>query len=94
LVALLALSAVFIFLLDGSSYKKSSLFLLAIPVAIFANILRIASIIMVAHYHNVETATGWYHDFSSPLFFIIAFLSLILLSRLLRFKLNYNTLRI
>ncbi|MCP4612786.1 MAG: exosortase/archaeosortase family protein [Planctomycetes bacterium] len=93
LVALLALSAVYIFMLSGSSYRKLSLFVLAVPIAILANILRITSIIMVAHYHEVETATGWYHDLSSPLFFFTAFLFLILLSRIVKCKLNYDILR-
>ncbi len=92
LVALLALSAVYIYLLKGTSFKRISLLVLTFPVAILANILRITSIIMVAHYHEVETATGWYHDLSSPLFFFIAFLFLILVSRVIKYELNYDIL--
>ncbi len=93
LVALLALSAVYIYVLSGPMSKKILLFVLVFPIAILANVLRISSIIMVAHYHNVETATGWYHDFASPVFFFIAFLFLILLGWLVKCKLNYDVLR-
>jgi exosortase len=90
LVALLALSAVYAYVLTGSSIKRISLFLLAFPIAILANILRITTIIMVAYFANVETATGWYHDISSPLFFAISFLILILIARILKCRLNYS----
>ncbi len=93
LVALLALSAVYIYVLSGPLSKKVLLFVLVFPIAILANVLRISSIIMVAHYHNVETATGWYHDLASPVFFFIAFLFLILLGWLVKCKLNYDVLR-
>jgi exosortase len=90
LVALLALAAVYVYILKGSVPKRWGLFLLAIPIAIGANILRIASIIVVAYFTDVETATGWYHDISSPLFFFLAFGVLVAVGRLLRFKINYN----
>jgi exosortase len=90
LVALLALSAVYAYILTGSWVKRTSIFILSFPIAIMANILRITSIIMVAYFANVETAVGWYHDISSPLFFAIAFLVLVLISRLLKCRLNYS----
>jgi exosortase len=90
LVALMALSAVYVYILKGSPAKRWGLFIIAIPIAIGANILRIASIIVVAYFVDVNTATGWYHDISSPLFFFLAFGILILIGRLMRLKINYN----
>jgi exosortase len=90
LVALLALSAVYAYILTGSGIKRASIFILAFPIAILANILRITTIIMVAYFANVETAVGWYHDLSSPLFFAISFLILILIARVLKCRLNYS----
>ncbi len=87
LIALLALSAVYVYILKGLVYKRSIVFLMAFPLAILANILRIVSIIMVANYVSVGTATGWYHDLSSPLFYFIAFLCLMLLGRIMGCKL-------
>jgi exosortase/archaeosortase family protein len=66
--------------------------LLAIPIAIVANILRIVSIIMVAYYVDVTTATGWYHDISSLIFFFIGFGILVLVGWGMRFKMNYSSL--
>jgi exosortase len=93
LVALLALSAVYVYILDGAIIKRASLFILSFPIAILANVLRITTIIMVAYFANVETAVGWYHDISSPLFFAISFLVLILVARILRCKINYDAFR-
>jgi exosortase len=90
LVALLALSAVYAFILKGSVPKRLGLFLLAFPIAIGANILRISSIILVAYWTNVEIASGWYHDISSPLFFFIAFGVLIFIGWLMKFRINYD----
>jgi exosortase len=92
-IALLALAAVYGYILTGSFYKRVILFILAFPIAIVANILRISTIILVAYYGNIETATGWYHNLSSPLFFVIAFLVLVLISWLMRCRLNYELLR-
>ena len=93
LIALLALVAVYVYLLMGPVYKRTILFILAFPLAILANILRIASIILVANYRGEETAMGWFHDLSSPLFFLVAFLCLVLLGRLVRCRLRVHVLR-
>ena len=87
LIALLALAAVYVYMLKGPVYKRSIIFLMAFPLAIIANILRIVSIIMVANYVSVDIATGWYHDLSSPLFYFIAFLCLMLVGRIMRCRL-------
>jgi exosortase len=93
LIALLALAAVYVYLLTGPFYKRAILFVSAFPLAILANVLRIASIILVANSCGEETAMGWFHDLSSPLFFIIAFLCLVLIGRLLRCRLRFHVLR-
>jgi exosortase len=90
LVALLALSAVYAYILTGSNIKRTSIFILSFPIAILANILRITTIIMVAYFANVETAVGWYHDLSSPLFFALSFLALVLISRIFKCRINYS----
>jgi exosortase len=93
LVALMALSAVYAHILTGSYVKRVSLFILSFPIAILANILRITTIIIVAYFASVETAVGWYHDISSPLFFALSFLLLILIARILKCRINYDIFR-
>lgn len=88
LIALVALAAVLAYLLTGPTYKRAIVFVTALPIAILANILRIASIILVANYYDTGFATGFYHDISSLLFFLIALLCLVLLGRILGCRLR------
>jgi exosortase len=81
LAALLALGAVFVYLLDGPAYKRVILLAVSFPLALLANALRIVSIILIGYYYNLEFATGFYHDISSLVFFVLAFLCLLLASR-------------
>ena len=83
LIALLAFAALYAYLLVGPSFKRVVLLLWSIPIAILANILRIASIILVAYYYNEDFALGFYHDLSNLLVFLLAFICLFLLGRIL-----------
>jgi len=80
LISLLALAAVFIYILRCPLYKKAALLCATIPLAIFANILRVTSLLLIANAYGAETANGFFHTFFSPLLFIIAFISLIIIS--------------
>lgn len=86
LIALLALGAVYSFVLDGPLYKRVIVLVAAFPIAMLSNVLRIVSIILVANYWGVDAASGLFHDVSSPLFFVLAFLALILFGRVLGCK--------
>ncbi len=89
-VALVALGAVYVYVLKGPVLNRAALLILAGPIAILSNTLRITSIVLVAHYLDEDFARGSYHDISSPLFFIIAFGLMLLLGWLLRCKFNIN----
>jgi exosortase len=93
-ISLLALSAVYAYIIIGSIYKRLGIFILAFPMAIIANILRISSIIIVAYNGSVETATGWYHSLSSAMFFILAFLVLVLAAWIMKLRINYELFRL
>ena len=90
LLALLALGAVFAHILKGSIAKRLFLFVLALPLAIAGNTLRIASIISVAYFFSLPTAMGWYHGLSSAIFFLLSFLVLVLAGRIMRCNINYG----
>jgi exosortase len=83
LIALLAFTAVYAYLLVGPSFKRVVLFLCSIPIAILANIVRIASIILVARFYSQDFALGFYHDVSNLLVFLMAFVLLFLLGRIM-----------
>lgn len=86
LISLLALAALFIYLLNCPLYKKATLFCLAVPIAILANMLRVTSLLLIANAYGAETASGFYHTLFSPLLFIIAFIFLILISMIIGCK--------
>ncbi len=86
LIALLALAALFCYLLQCPWYRKAVLFCSAVPIAIFANITRVTALLLIAQRYGADTATGFYHTLFSPLLFIIAFICLILISILMRCK--------
>jgi exosortase len=80
LIALLALAALFVYLLQCPWYKKAALLCAAVPVAIFANITRVTALLLIANAYGAGTASGFYHTLFSPLLFLIAFICLILIS--------------
>ena len=51
---------------------RAALFLLAVPIAIGVNVLRVAGTAVLAN-HNRELAKGFYHSFSGWLIFLAAF---------------------
>jgi exosortase len=92
-IALLGLTAIYGYVLTGSIIRRVILFILAFPIAVIANILRITTVITIAYFFGVQTATGWFHTLSSPLFFVIAFLILVLISRIMKCRLHYELFR-
>ncbi len=88
LIALLALAAIFAYILKGSFVRKAILFLFAIPVAILANLVRLVTIILIGNQWGEGAATGFYHDAASPFLFLVAIIVMVLIAKLLRFNLR------
>ena len=82
MVALATLVVVFIYILEGSNRAKLLLLGLAIPIAIVANIFRVSALLVIAHFFGAEAGMKYFHDYSSPVLFLLAFTLLILVSRL------------
>jgi exosortase len=81
LVALIALAALLAHLVQGPIWAKWLVFLSAVPVALLANLLRVASIFVVAYSWGPDAGLGYYHDVSSLVLFMVALVLLILISR-------------
>jgi len=88
LISLLALTTVFIYILDCHFKKKLFLFMITIPIAILANIIRVTLIILIANSYGLDVAMGFFHDFSSIILFIISFVFLIIIARLMKCKIG------
>ncbi len=81
LIVMLALATVLIYVVAGPWRAKLGLFLLAVPVALVANVGRVTSLLIIGHFWGREAALGYYHGLSGPIFFLVAFAVLLFFSR-------------
>ena len=74
LISLLAFGALYAFICKLRGAWRVVLFVMSVGVALVANSLRILALLLVAHIWDEEAATGWFHDTSGMLIFVLAFL--------------------
>ena len=72
LFALMALTAGYAYFNQPTPFRRALLFSLSIPIAIAGNVMRILSIAFVGTFFNADFATGFYHDYSGYVVFIVA----------------------
>ncbi len=82
IVALATLVVIFIYILEGSRRGKIVLLIMSVPIAMVANTFRLSSLLVIAHLFGAEAAMRYFHDYASPVLFLLAFLLLALVSRL------------
>jgi exosortase len=85
LIALVSLMVLVAYLLDGPIWSRIALVLLAIPLAVIGNILRVSTLLFVARAWGAQAAFTYYHDYSGIFFFIGVLLLVYPLTRVLRF---------
>jgi exosortase len=83
LVSLLTLGILYGYFTDPRPWMRTVIALSTIPIAIAANAARVTGTGVLAHYYGVEAATGFFHTFSGWLVFVVAFLLLFVVSRVL-----------
>ena len=83
LISLFTLGIVFGYFADSRAWVRTVIALSAVPVAILANGLRVASAGWAAHYMGQAGVEGLFHEFSGWAVFIVAFLMMLALQRLL-----------
>jgi exosortase A len=90
LIAFLALGAVFAYISDLNHIKKIILFLLAVPVALISNMIRVPILILISHYYGLEAAAPetLVHTGSGMLVFILGVAMLFFIGRSLEGKKN------
>ena len=72
LFALTALTAGYAYFTQPTWLRRALLFVLAVPIAVFGNVMRIVSIAVVGITCSEDFATGFYHDYSGYVVFLVA----------------------
>ena len=83
IVTLMTLVALVIFLVEGAWWKKLLLALSSSVIAALGNIIRVASLLVVANIWGADAAFKYYHDYSGIVFFLSALALLLSFSWLL-----------
>lgn len=84
LIALTALMLLAAYLVKGPTWGRLALVLLAVPLAILGNILRVTSLLFIARAWGAQAGFVFYHDYSGIVFFMIVLALMLPLTRLLR----------
>jgi len=83
LVSLITLGVVFAYFADTRTWVRAAIVLSTIPVAILANGARVAGTGILAHWYGPEAAQGFFHEFSGWVVFVVAFVMILALQRLI-----------
>jgi exosortase len=83
LVSLLTLGIVFGYFTDSRTWMRAVIALSTIPIAIVANGGRVAGTGLAAHHFGPEAAQGFLHEFSGWMVFVVAFVMLLGVQKLL-----------
>ena len=83
LISLVTLAIIYGYFTDDRIWARVVLTLSAIPVAVAANAARVAGTGVAAHYYGPEAAEGFFHTFSGWMLFVVAFVMLFAIQKLL-----------
>ena len=86
LLTLLALSALIAYFSEQKNLKRIIIFLAAIPIAIFCNLIRLTVTAILARSYGEKVAHGFIHDFSGIFVFILGLAILLLFTKILERK--------
>lgn len=85
LLMLETLGILYLYLIKHDSLIRNiSLAILIIPISIFANILRVMTLILITYYFGDEAGQGFMHDFASLALFLFGFFLMVVTDSLLR----------
>lgn len=83
LFAMMALTAGYAYFTQQTWFRRGLLFALSIPIAIVGNACRILSIAAIAASCSADFATGFYHDYSGYIVFLVAILLMVAMGGLI-----------
>ena len=84
LMSLVTLAVAMAFLIHNDFWKRTILILSALPVAIITNMLRVIVTGFLAHHIGKAAAEGFFHEFAGMAVFVLAMLTLYLISKVQR----------
>lgn len=84
LVSLSAIGLFYVYMLRGSNWRYSLLLLaLVVPVAVAANMVRVAALVLITWYLGNAAAQGYLHNFAGMVTFVSALLLIFLVDKIL-----------
>lgn len=83
LVAMVTMAVGWIYLVEGRPAAKALLLAAVVPLVMLSNVLRIAILLAVARFLGREPALTYYHDWSSPVLFLMAVGLMLILGKVL-----------
>jgi exosortase len=83
LVTMVTVAVGWVYLVDGRPAAKALMLIAIVPIVILANVLRVAILLVVAVLVSPQVALSYYHDWSSPVLFLMALGLLLLLGKVL-----------
>jgi len=83
LVTMVTVGVGWIYLVEGRSWAKALMLIAIVPLVTFSNVLRVAILLVVAVLFGEDVAMSYYHDWSSPILFLMALGLLLVLGRAL-----------
>lgn len=83
LIALIALGSLMAYFRNISKFKKAIVFSCSIPIAIGTNVFRIVILILASEIYGTKFAMGAFHDMMGLLVFVLAFISLSFVAKML-----------
>ena len=83
LISLMALGSIFAYWFKGAMWKRVLIFVFTVPIAIITNMCRVVILAFIAEGWGVEYADGFIHDATGMMVFVLAFILLYVVVKLL-----------
>jgi exosortase len=82
LVTMVTVAVGWIYVVKGSLSAKAAMLIAVVPLVALSNVVRVATLLVIAQLFGTEAALSYYHDWSSPVLFLMAVGLLLVLGRI------------
>jgi exosortase len=83
LVAMITVGVAWVYIIEGRLVAKAAMLIAIVPLVMFSNVLRLLVLLVVAVSFGETAALTYYHDWSSPILFLISLGMLLILGKAL-----------